>query len=67
MQIYLISNFSPGEYENVDDEFRDAKKAGEHGVNCAKLYHECPFGDGFLDKISITDDLSLSSFASSIF
>ena len=59
-------NFSPGEYENVDEEFKDAKKAGVHGVNCAKLYHECPFGDGFLDKISITDDFSLARFVDNI-
>jgi hypothetical protein len=44
--------FSPNDSENIDDDFKDARKAGEHGVDCLKIYPDCPLGDGFLDGIA---------------
>lgn len=49
-------HFSPGDYENVDEEYKFAKAAGKHGVDCLKMYPRCPLGHGFLDTNSIIHD-----------
>lgn len=48
MQVF----FTPGEFEPLDSDYRMARKAGLHHVDCEKLYPECPMGHGLLDSIS---------------
>lgn len=47
----LIYNKRPNDEEAIDDDYKNARLAGERGSNCAALYH-CRFGDGFFDKFS---------------
>lgn len=50
--------FTPNEGENVDQDYMDAKKAGEHGVDCLKLFPDCPLGDGILDDITLYQEFT---------
>lgn len=45
------NNNRPNDDEPIDDDYKTARLAGEHGLNCTALYH-CQFGDGFFDKFS---------------
>ncbi|XP_031636408.1 uncharacterized protein LOC116349213 isoform X1 [Contarinia nasturtii] len=47
--IHLI--LTPSMDEVINDDYKNARMAGEQGADCARLYG-CPFGDGFLDKFS---------------
>uniref|UniRef100_A0A182SQP0 Uncharacterized protein n=1 Tax=Anopheles maculatus TaxID=74869 RepID=A0A182SQP0_9DIPT len=44
--------FTPGDTDDLPDEYKMARKYGANGVNCARLYAECPFGHGILDTIT---------------
>ncbi|KAL5279444.1 hypothetical protein ACFFRR_003826 [Megaselia abdita] len=37
----------------IDDEFQDSYNAGKAGVNCEKLFKECPKGDSLFDEIFV--------------
>uniref|UniRef100_A0A336L645 CSON005367 protein n=1 Tax=Culicoides sonorensis TaxID=179676 RepID=A0A336L645_CULSO len=54
--------FTPGDKEKISEEFKLAKKAGYHGANCQELYHECPYGHGFMEKFSVLGDLTSKYF-----
>jgi hypothetical protein len=58
MQVF----FSPNDIEPLDDDYRIARKAGLHHVNCEKLYSDCPMGHGILDSISLIREFQLQSF-----
>lgn len=58
MQIF----FTPGDFEPLDSDYRIARKAGFHHVNCEKLYPDCPIGHGILDSISLIREFKLQSF-----
>ncbi|XP_059611044.1 uncharacterized protein LOC132257975 [Phlebotomus argentipes] len=45
----IDSIFIPGD-ARVDQHFQDAHRAGRAGINCLKVYKNCPMGDGFLDQ-----------------
>lgn len=38
--------------DDVHAEYLEARQAGQHGVDCLSLYHQCPMGSGLLDGIS---------------
>ncbi|XP_035894941.1 uncharacterized protein LOC118504516 [Anopheles stephensi] len=44
--------FTPGDTDDLPYEYKMARKYGANGVNCGRLYHECPFGHGILDAIT---------------
>lgn len=56
--------FTPGKYERIHQDYRDASKAGINRVNCAKMYPECPFGHGILDTISLIEQFKFSEIFS---
>lgn len=41
----------PNDDEAISDDYKNARLAGEQGLDCAALYH-CRFEDGFFDKFS---------------
>ncbi len=45
----------PGEFDDIAEDYRDAYKAGQHGVDCIKLFDGCPLGHGLLDSNTIID------------
>lgn len=51
--------FTPGKHEKLPEEYTHARKAGLNGIDCVKLYPDCPFGNGILDSISIIHDFKL--------
>lgn len=57
---------SPGDEELVSEDYKAAKKAGYHGVDCQKTFQECPYGHGILEKYSVvgmfTSKLFLNAF-----
>ncbi|XP_050071063.1 uncharacterized protein LOC126559010 [Anopheles maculipalpis] len=44
--------FTPGDTDDLPDEYKMARKYGANGVNCSRLYEACPFGHGILDTIT---------------
>jgi hypothetical protein len=50
----MISN-RPGQHEEIAQVYRDASEAGRHGVDCSKLYPDCPMGHGILDSVSFVE------------
>ncbi|XP_063701688.1 uncharacterized protein LOC134831799 [Culicoides brevitarsis] len=54
--------FTPGDDEQVNIEYKLAKKAGYHGADCQELYHECPYGHGFLEKFSVLGYVTSKTF-----
>uniref|UniRef100_A0A182QLK8 Uncharacterized protein n=1 Tax=Anopheles farauti TaxID=69004 RepID=A0A182QLK8_9DIPT len=44
--------FSPGDTDDLPEEYKMARKYGANGVNCGRLYDECPFGHGLLDTVT---------------
>ncbi|XP_049285289.1 uncharacterized protein LOC125764753 [Anopheles funestus] len=44
--------FTPGDTDDLLDEYKMARKYGANGVNCARLYDACPFGHGILDTVT---------------
>ncbi|XP_062559797.1 uncharacterized protein LOC134224458 [Armigeres subalbatus] len=44
--------FTPSETDDVEEEYRTARKYGMNGVNCSAVYKECPYGHGLLDAFS---------------
>lgn len=53
--------FSPGDHEKVDEDFKEAKKFGQMGVDCMKTYSDCPFGHGILDTVSVLQEFSFKN------
>uniref|UniRef100_A0A182NDU8 Uncharacterized protein n=1 Tax=Anopheles dirus TaxID=7168 RepID=A0A182NDU8_9DIPT len=53
--------FSPGDTDDLPDEYKMARKYGANGVNCGRLYDECPFGHGILDTTVLFVPLQSSS------
>jgi hypothetical protein len=51
----MISN-RPGQHEEIDEVYRGASEAGRHGVDCPKLYPDCPMGHGILDSVSFVEN-----------
>lgn len=51
--------FTPGRHEKIDEVYRDAQQAGNHGVNCEKFYPNCPMGHGVLDSFSLVREFGL--------
>uniref|UniRef100_A0A182KGP0 Uncharacterized protein n=1 Tax=Anopheles christyi TaxID=43041 RepID=A0A182KGP0_9DIPT len=47
--------FTPHETDQLNSEYMVARKYGENGVDCRRLYADCPLGHGLLDAISVTD------------
>lgn len=47
----FIKKYRPNGDEEIDEDFKNARFAGEKGAECEKVYR-CPHGDGFLDKFS---------------
>jgi hypothetical protein len=59
----MISN-RPGQHEEIDEAYRDASDAGRHGVDCSKLYPDCPIGYGILDSVSLVQSyLNFNKFS----
>jgi DM4/DM12 family len=48
--------FTPGEHENIHEDYRDARKAGLNHIDCERMYPDCPFGHGILDTFSVVKD-----------
>ena len=48
--------FSPGQHELIHQDYKDAKKAGLNGIDCIKMYSDCPIGNGLLDNISLIEE-----------
>lgn len=55
----LQTFFTPGKYEKIDQDYRNAQLAGHHHVNCEKLYSDCPMGHGILDSFSLIQEFGL--------
>uniref|UniRef100_A0A182VYI2 Uncharacterized protein n=1 Tax=Anopheles minimus TaxID=112268 RepID=A0A182VYI2_9DIPT len=55
--------FTPGDTDDLSDEYKMARKYGANGVDCARLYSECPFGHGILDtfRVNIKDGVADNS------
>lgn len=53
--------FTPGEYENIHADYRDARKAGFNHIDCIKMYPDCSFGDGILDTFSIIKEFKFDN------
>ncbi|XP_058116962.1 uncharacterized protein LOC131284569 [Anopheles ziemanni] len=45
--------FTPYETDQLDSEYTMAHKYGANGVDCMRMYSECPLGHGLLDMISL--------------
>uniref|UniRef100_A0A182P6Q1 Uncharacterized protein n=1 Tax=Anopheles epiroticus TaxID=199890 RepID=A0A182P6Q1_9DIPT len=44
--------FSPGDADDLPEAYKMARRYGANGVDCGRLYAECPFGHGILDTIT---------------
>ncbi|XP_050087285.1 uncharacterized protein LOC126572204 [Anopheles aquasalis] len=44
--------FTPYETDQLDKDYLMAKKYGANGVDCMRVYSDCPLGHGLLDTIS---------------
>uniref|UniRef100_A0A4Y0BI71 Uncharacterized protein n=1 Tax=Anopheles funestus TaxID=62324 RepID=A0A4Y0BI71_ANOFN len=44
--------FTPHETDQLDSEYMMARKYGANGVDCMRMYAECPLGHGLLDTNS---------------
>ncbi|XP_052902075.1 uncharacterized protein LOC128309676 [Anopheles moucheti] len=44
--------FTPHETDELDSAYTMARKYGSNGVDCMRMYAECPLGHGLLDTIS---------------
>ncbi|XP_052863497.1 uncharacterized protein LOC128270132 [Anopheles cruzii] len=44
--------FTPGDSDDLADEYKLARRYGANGVNCKRVYDECPWGHGILDTIT---------------
>uniref|UniRef100_A0A182TBX4 Uncharacterized protein n=1 Tax=Anopheles maculatus TaxID=74869 RepID=A0A182TBX4_9DIPT len=44
--------FTPHETDQLASEYTMARKYGANGVNCMRMYADCPLGHGLLDTIS---------------
>ncbi|XP_053660643.1 uncharacterized protein LOC128709662 [Anopheles marshallii] len=44
--------FTPHETDQLDSAYTMARKYGANGVDCMRMYAECPLGHGLLDTIS---------------
>ncbi|KAG5676910.1 hypothetical protein PVAND_006713 [Polypedilum vanderplanki] len=53
--------FTPGEYENIHNDYRDAMRAGLHHIDCVQMYPDCPFGNGILDTFSIIKEYNFAN------
>lgn len=54
--------FTPGQHENLHQDYRDARKAGLNRVNCEKMFSNCPFGHGILDSVSIIKEFNFQDW-----
>lgn len=59
MQVF----FTPGEFESIDIEYRDAQSAGRNHVNCERMFAQCPMGHGILDSFSLIREFGLVNWA----
>uniref|UniRef100_A0A182JQ01 Uncharacterized protein n=1 Tax=Anopheles christyi TaxID=43041 RepID=A0A182JQ01_9DIPT len=52
--------FSPGDTDDLPDEYKIARRYGANGVDCGRMYAECPFGHGILDtfRVNIKDAIA---------
>jgi len=48
--------FTPGKFENINDDYRHAHQAGSNHVDCDRLYSGCPHGHGILDSFSLVHE-----------
>ncbi|XP_049547911.1 uncharacterized protein LOC125959146 [Anopheles darlingi] len=44
--------FTPGDTDELADEYKMARRYGANGVDCSRLYDACPWGHGILDTIT---------------
>ncbi|XP_052890959.1 uncharacterized protein LOC128299130 [Anopheles moucheti] len=44
--------FTPGDTDDLADEYKMARRYGANGVDCARLYEQCPYGHGLLDTVT---------------
>ncbi|XP_053667356.1 uncharacterized protein LOC128716773 [Anopheles marshallii] len=44
--------FTPADTDDLSDEYKMARKYGANGVDCARLYEQCPYGHGLLDTVT---------------
>lgn len=49
---HLRIHYRPYETDQLDSDYLMAKKYGANGVDCMRVYSECPLGHGLLDTIS---------------
>ncbi|XP_055633842.1 uncharacterized protein LOC129774170 [Toxorhynchites rutilus septentrionalis] len=49
--------FTPSEEEKMDLEYKLAARYGANGVDCGRLYGECPVGYGLLERLSTVLDM----------
>lgn len=57
--------FTPGNHEHIYDDYRHARKAGLHHVDCIKMYPDCASGDGILDTFSIIKEFKFNNILTS--
>uniref|UniRef100_A0A336MFL0 CSON000381 protein n=1 Tax=Culicoides sonorensis TaxID=179676 RepID=A0A336MFL0_CULSO len=50
--------FTPYDNEHISEKYKIAKRAGHLGANCMKIYPECSYENGFLEKYSVLGLLS---------
>lgn len=48
----IFFSFSPGDNENIGEEFKAARRAGQFGADCKEIYSKCPY-DKILENFSI--------------
>jgi hypothetical protein len=58
----LEALFTPSEHEIIHSDYRDARKAGLHHVDCIQMYPQCILGHGILDTISIIKNFNMANF-----
>ncbi|XP_050088573.1 uncharacterized protein LOC126572903 [Anopheles aquasalis] len=44
--------FTPGDTDELAEEYKMARRYGANGVDCSRVYDECPWGHGILDTIT---------------
>ena len=49
---FFFFRSSPGDSDDLPEQYKMARRYGANGVDCARLYAECPFGHGLLDTVT---------------
>lgn len=59
---FILILSSPGDSEDISEEFKVAQRAGQFGANCMEIFSECPYGHGLLEKYSVLGLVTSSKF-----